>query len=168
MAALTGNFGLMVENLKTFLANLSAFQTWTGTANATAAGSRIHRFYATESSVTRPMALIDFGEDLQQAVISAGGQFDVHPRGDLMLYFEADAASDDEAGFVSFVNGVESVIAAMQTAMAQRTGAVQLAVTGFQPVMGPVIRGVERPRTHTSGGRTKEVFWWAWQLGYNR
>lgn len=115
----TSRFFIGSEKLATMLSNVTAFQTWTGAANATAALAFIHQTTCAASAWTRPRAMIGFDMssiDMERVAGGANGgdQFSVTPKSDYRILFEQDLGgsytSDPEGGAKQFLDKVGLII----------------------------------------------------------
>lgn len=106
-ASPAGSISLVTEAFRTTVANCTTFQTWTSTADATAALAKLHLYFA-DASATRPLAWIDNGDQFEGR--REGYGCSTHS-GTLMLAFEMahnDAVDDADAKRL-FVNAVGQV-----------------------------------------------------------
>ena len=143
----TGAFCLPLENLRTLLANCSAFQTWTGTANATAAKARISLF--AENIDTLPTATITWGAQNNYASDKAfggeggtyirGGNADIFFIGDLESTYAAYEDTLDDL-MLDFCNGIGAIMDDLDELAGTDA---YLDVTGWQKVGGPMRSGKE-------------------------
>jgi hypothetical protein len=124
---------LVATNFETLLSNVEAFQTWTGTANATAAAARIYIAGIDEGDYTRPCAIIATATG-RAAEAFAGGGRDYHSNeGAVRAIFEADIAEGDvgdpEAEFREFGNSVGDILAGIEVLSGQ---GAYLHITGWR------------------------------------
>jgi hypothetical protein len=109
----SGRYGLQLQAVIDLLANVSAFQTWTGTDDATAAKGRIYVVEKEDDSYTRPCALVSLSEDWRVEEI-ASGTFAPAGTGSAAVVFSAavaDTYSDDrEEGAKDFINDVSGIV----------------------------------------------------------
>ncbi len=114
--------GKCIANLRTLLANTPAFQTWTGTANATAAAARVHLYEIADvwdDDTDRPCAAIGLGA-WQDTLAGEPPVYDKTTT--LRLILVADVpegyASDAWDAGLDFFNGFESVVEGMEALIA--------------------------------------------------
>jgi hypothetical protein len=105
---------LPLAHLRTLIAACPAFQAWTGAANAAAAAARIHLVNLPEGDLTRPFALIGYGEKWKYTKIA---DISFQARGELFVMFEDDVASANQASeadaVIAFMNDVGATLAEM-------------------------------------------------------
>ena len=161
----TGAICLPLENLKTLLANCAAFQTWTSTADATAAAARIALFAEAASGRTLPDSVIFWGadNDIGSNKIAGGAGNSYDRQGTADIFFTSDIATTyadyedtlDEL-MVAFLNDVGGIMDDMD----ELAGTDEyLNVTGWQKVSGPTRSGkeeTEEPLVQI----VMRVMWW--------
>lgn len=110
----TSRFFLASEKLATMLSNVTAFQTWTGTANAAAALAKIHQVTCSHSAWSRPCALIGFDISSINSERVALNEFTITPKSDYRIVFEQSLggsySSDPEGGAKQFLDSVGLII----------------------------------------------------------
>lgn len=112
-AKLTGKLGRAVEQVRTAIANSAYFQTWTGSADATAALDRIHSHYVLAADATFPYVIVEQGEEMriQRAAVST---FNTWVSGEINIVFcdlldtdtYATSYAGRQAAFMRFWNDV--------------------------------------------------------------
>lgn len=110
----SGIMSLPLAHLQTLIAASATFQSWVGAADAAAAKNSIHLINVPDTVLTRPFALIGFGEKWKAQKTA---EFFHDKRGELFLVFEADVAEIDQASeadaVFAFMNQVGAVISHM-------------------------------------------------------
>lgn len=114
--AATGDLGLLISAIRTMVAKSSVWQTWTGTANETAAKARVAFGLEPSPGVLSPNALVGLLDGGGNKV--SGGAQDFHDQStDVLLAFTADVpeayATKALAGeaYLDFLNHFEGVMA---------------------------------------------------------
>lgn len=101
-----------IRNARTLLANCSAFQTWAGAANATAALSSIVR--VADASPSRPFALLSAGDSESQGAEAGGATTHFALSGTVQLRFEWDIpddyADDPRGAEIKFLNDLGEIL----------------------------------------------------------
>ena len=141
----SGPLSLPLENVRTLLKNVSAFQAWVGAADAAAAASSIH-LVAAEPTIPRPFALVFFcAEDTWgRERIFEGSHGYYEPAGSVRLLFADDVAVANQDSFadsgLQFLNDVGGIISGMED-LAGSGGYINL--TAIRKVDGPKRAGKE-------------------------
>lgn len=102
---------LPLSHMRDLLAATSAFQEWTGAADADEAKAHIYLVNLPQSDLQRPFALVGFSDKWKREKIA---QYQYQTTGELYLTFEADVAiadqgSESDAVF-GFMNPLGAVI----------------------------------------------------------
>jgi hypothetical protein len=110
----SGIFSIQLSILRTMISQSTSFQTWTGTANATAALARIYFEAQDDASIARPFSLVFMGNEYVQQSIAGGASQVFQPSGQLVMMFE-DAVAPGNAGseadsYFAFANEIGDVI----------------------------------------------------------
>ena len=120
----TGSYGKALSNVRDLIANTTAFQTWTGTANAGAAAARVH-LCAASPTATRPFAVVRWGGLLSMRKVAYGFYQD---GGVVNVHFEAahgEDAQDNPLGMsdaeITFCNDVQGIVDGMVVLAANGT-----------------------------------------------
>jgi len=158
---LTAPFGDVLENGKTMLSNVDAFQTWVGAVNAAAALASIHLI--SSDSWSRPFVELWLeGAKLTCDGIGSGNEFHPHVGGQLILHFEGDVdtdyADDLENMVKSFMDDVLGIISGLADLAGTETYLVAQFGGGFAPV---------DPEPELAGPLSGEgqAYWrWDWAL----
>lgn len=128
-------FNVPLTLMSALLCNTTAWQTFTGTDNATDAADYVGLWDRDISEETNPQCIIDLGEAFESTLV--GGATQYQERGNVTLWFEAaipDAYPDWNESLVWMANQVGGVIEGMKT-ISGTDGYVP--VRSFRPVMGP-------------------------------
>lgn len=114
----TGILSLPIASLRIIISESTAFQTWVGAADATAA--RLSIFPAgMEVQGARPLCVINYadgGFSMPRIAGGSRGHFDPGASGRLQFHFEADVAPDMQDdpdfadGYFSFTNTVGAIL----------------------------------------------------------
>ena len=111
----TGPLSKPLNRLRTLLSESATWQTWTGSADATEALEHIYLVEADPDEVTRPFAVVGFG-DSYNARAEAGGAGQVYvDGGELFLMFEDEPDSEHSAADaeLTFLNNVGNSLSEM-------------------------------------------------------
>jgi hypothetical protein len=161
VTALTGHFGLPLENGKTLVANSSTFQTWTGAANAAAAEAFAHIFIEADANVTLPAVFINWSDGAQWRSNSMGDGHSYGPRvnGNIQMVFQAEqsplwSVDPDECARV-FTEVVDGIIGDMVVLNGTNDF---LIVQAFSPMVG-----APQPTLQDKGHETPTLTW-PWEL----
>lgn len=105
----TGILSLPIDYLRDLIAAVTAFQTWTGTANAAAAKARIHVNALNKADIVRPFGIVGTGPGTVFIPPSMGayGQHNLH------LILESAAITtglSHEDAVYTFLNSVGPII----------------------------------------------------------
>jgi len=111
--AFTGLFGAQAENLKTLLANVSAFRTFVGVSEVVDAAARVNPIMQSADSRTWPLAIIKYGNWSANRDSAGAGVNSYGVDSHLVLMFEKTVDSITAAQVETFVNSISSVIAGM-------------------------------------------------------
>lgn len=134
----TGHLSLPLDYLRKTVAASASFQSWTGTADATAALARVHLVNAAPAA-TRPLAAIDWARNHSSTREADGTHAWFTRQGTLSLLLRdtiATSTSDEDAA-LDFLNKVGALWADME-ALAGTSG--YLDIQSIRIVQGP-----ERP-----------------------
>ena len=161
----SGPMSLAKQRLRVLLANSSTWQTWTGTANATAALETIYinalapppnknKYTLAQLEALRPFAIVETSESggFKKDAIAGGIGFVFDESGQIVLSIEANTAEGDvddpSEAMIKFENNLGNVISEMAT-LAGTTGTINvdsnpnyLNVNEISVEMGPM-RSVE-------------------------
>ena len=138
----SGPISLVEQRLKVLLANSATWQTWTGSANATAALDTIYLnalpkpaaadgYALDELQTYRPFAVIatDEAEGFAKAKFAEGSSFSFDESGRMTLTIEADIAAgdvdDDAEASMKFKNNLGNVLAEI-AALAGTEGTIEV------------------------------------------
>ncbi len=157
-----GAITLPLENLRTLIANCTAFQTWTGTADAAEAKTRIELFAATCSTLTLPAAAIDFAapNNFWQAQKQFDGSVPLFVRtGSADISFEMEITEayrdDPEQSYMELANDIGGII----DDMLELAGTDEyLMLTGLSVKAGPGKFGKEE--SEKLAGVLVTATWW--------
>jgi len=119
---------LTATNLRNLVADVTAYRTWVGAADQTAARARCYVAGVDEGDYTRPFCLV-FTEETPTGRRLAGGGADVYAdEGHLLLLFEDDldaTAETNEGAEVAFTNAVGGILSGI-LGLAGRPGYLSL------------------------------------------
>lgn len=148
---LTGRTGLVLENFKDLLAEVVAFQTWTGEGTAELAEAHVAIFDAPDS-MARPRVMVSWGGSItvEAASHSAGDEFNPWIKGAVVrAMFEIDEtgaeADDPENAKKKFYEDVETVLEGIEALAGQDA---RLSILGYTLPL-PQIR--ESEKVHGEG-----------------
>lgn len=113
----SGLFSLPLTRLQTLIAASDAFQTWTGTANATEAAARVHLIEAPlvgDNAVNFPCVTIWPGDAHELRRVAGGARNHFIDAGSVIAWFEAaitaDYQNDPRNAHLEFMNNVGAVL----------------------------------------------------------
>lgn len=147
----TGAFNLPLEALRNLLAACTAFQTWTGAANAAAAEASIDIYGEINANFSVPRAIIMFDDatpfDSDRNAGGAGGAQFWH-RASAEVWFFADVDTDYDGtadgdwadAMMGFMNSMGAIMDEFESTSGTGT---HLDTTGWQKVAGPTRTGKE-------------------------
>lgn len=91
--ALSGPLNQAVQDIMDMVAACGAWQTWTGTDNATDAAAYVFPFCANEDETVSPICVVEGSEQFGQNAISEGAPATYMWEGGMMLIFQATVPS---------------------------------------------------------------------------
>jgi len=94
-AVATDGFWGPIKRLEALVASSEAFQAWVNVDNATEALARVHVVGEDFANVTRPFAVVSWGDEFGASKIAGGSRDYYRYEGSLWLRFESDVEDDD-------------------------------------------------------------------------
>lgn len=167
----TGTFGATCENIRSLVAATAYFQSWTGTANATAALARVYDHVVLASASTFPYAVVLHGENLRQERIAQGQVFSVWPTGMYHVRFVDeigdDYVGDPSGGMRKFRNDVcgatdASVANSYNGVITQMMALVDNG--GYLDALSAIAPGQIEYSPRDLNAHDKDIFEWTWNL----
>ena len=94
-AVATDGFWAPIKHLEALVASSETFQAWVGADNATDALARIYVVGEDSANVTRPFAVVSWGDEFGANKVAGGAKDHYKYDGSLWLRFESDVSDDD-------------------------------------------------------------------------